>query len=172
MVCIICAEVPQGLKTNAYNVIYTYYIFYHKTTSCLSSLVMILYIKTMVDTFKEKIARFFGVQDRVATALVWASFLVCLANIVLVVVFIIPRWGDLGFLRLHYTVALGVDWVDDWRYIFVFPALAVVIFVLNGWMAGRLSVLHRRLGTMLLGLTMIIEIFIAVGGAIAISLNG
>jgi hypothetical protein len=126
----------------------------------------------MMSTFKEKIARFFGVQDRAAAALVWASFLVCLANIIMIAAFIIPRWGDLGFLRLHYTVALGVDWVDDWRYVFVFPALAAFIFVLNGWLAGRLSAQHRRLGIMLLGLTVIIEIFIAVGGAIAISLNG
>ena len=133
---------------------------------------MISYVKTIMSMFKEKLAKFFGVQDWAATALVWASFLVCLANIILVAVFVIPRWGDLGFLRLHYTVALGVDWVDDWRYIFVFPALATVVFVFNGWLAGRLSVLHRRLGIMLLGLTVIIETFIVIGGAIATSLNG
>lgn len=126
----------------------------------------------MASILKEKIDRFFGIQDRAGAVLTWVGFLVCLGNIANTVLFVFPRWGQLEFLRLHYTAALGIDWHGDWRYIMVFPGLAIVIFMLNGWLSGRLARRQRRLGLMSMALTAIIEIFIAIGGVIAVSLNG
>jgi hypothetical protein len=89
-----------------------------------------------------------------------------------VLAFVLPRWGQLRFLRLHYTVALGIDWVADWRWLFAFPAVALAILPLNGWLAGRLAARQRRLGLMMLAATGLIEAFVLAGAALAVSLNG
>jgi hypothetical protein len=126
----------------------------------------------MADDLKEKMAKFLGIQDRLGAVLFWASCLTCLVNLGLTVNFLLPRWRQLRFLRLHYTAALGIDWVADWRYIFIFPGLAIAVVFINGWLAGRLAGKHRRLGLMALAATVAVQVFFAFGAVIAVSLNG
>lgn len=126
----------------------------------------------MSGQFKEHLASFFGVQSRAAAVYVWGAAALAMANLAAVLAFVLPRWGQLRFLRLHYTVALGVDWVTDWRWLFAYPAAALAILPVNGWLAGRLTGRQRRLGLMMLAVTMLIEAFVLAGAGLAISLNG
>lgn len=126
----------------------------------------------MPSPIREKLAIFFGIKSRGAAAYVWASAALALASLLAVLAYVVPRWGELRFLRLHYTAALGIDWVADWRWLFVFPALAWAILPVNGWLAGRLAGRQRRLGLMMLAATLLVETFILAGAGLAVSLNG
>ncbi|MBN1585087.1 hypothetical protein JW899_01835 [Candidatus Uhrbacteria bacterium] len=125
----------------------------------------------MDNGFRRKLADFFGLRGWLSVSLTGLSFLLCLANAVLVFVFLVSRWGHLGFLRLHYTAALGIDWVDGWRWMLVFPGLAVLFFSANGYLSGYLARRHHRLGLMMSGLTVLVLAAVLAGGALAVSLN-
>jgi len=85
--------------------------------------------------------------------------------------FILPRTGRLDFLRLHYTAALGVDWVGVWWMIFVFPLLGLLTLLINGLLSGILSRKQPLYGLMILGATVCLEIVLAIGGGAAVLLN-
>jgi hypothetical protein len=113
----------------------------------------------------------FGLNDRSSriAAVVAASALVL--NWAAVITFLVPRAGRLKFLKLHYTAALGVDWVGEWWKLFVFPVLGCAIFFVNGAFSGILARKHRLLGLSILFSTAVIEILLAGGGVTAILLN-
>lgn len=112
-----------------------------------------------------------GVHDRMSAALTIASATVLSAHLGVILLFIIPRRADLGFLRLHYTVALGVDWVAEWWKLFVFPAMGAGIFLLNAVFSGMLSATHRTLGLVMLSATATLELALMGGGLMAVLLN-
>lgn len=85
--------------------------------------------------------------------------------------FIVPRLGSLTFLRLHYSAAFGVDWIDRWQYLLIFPALGLAVFVVNGYFAGILGRRHRSLGLAMHLATLVVEVLIAAGTLIAVLLN-
>lgn len=126
----------------------------------------------MSGSVREQLASFLGISSWVAAIFVWGAAALALANLATVSAFILPRWGELRFLRLHYTVALGIDWVADWRWLLAFPAVALAVLILNGWLAGRLTGCQRRLGLMMQAVTVLIEAFVLTGVVLAVSLNG
>ena len=132
---------------------------------------MLWYGLNMIQSFWRKTAFFVGLQDPLSWTLFSASAALFLANAAVVAHFLIGRWGNLGFLRLRHTVAFGIDWVGDWRWIMLFPALGLLMLLANGALAGRLFRRHRRLGVMALFLTVMVEAAVAAAALIAISLN-
>ena len=90
----------------------------------------------------------------------------------LTVAFVLPRGGQLDFLRLHYIAGRGVDWVGDWRMLFVFPVLGTVIWVVNRLLAARLARTSHELARLVMAVTVVIEACIATGGTLAVLLNG
>lgn len=110
--------------------------------------------------------------DRAMRLTAAAAFAVLMVHWAFIVAFLVPRLGELRFLRLHYSAAQGIDWIGDWRAIFTFPGLGLAAFICN---LGFSSALGRRdpvLGRMLMGATVVVEILLAVGGVIAVLLNG
>lgn len=101
-----------------------------------------------------------------------AAFAVLMVHWAFIVAFVIPRLGELRFLRLHYSAAQGVDWIGDWRAIFTFPAIGLAAFFCNVVFASALGRRDRALGRMLMGGTVVVEVLLAVGGVIAVLLNG
>jgi hypothetical protein len=89
-----------------------------------------------------------------------------------ILAFLVPRLGTLHFLRLHYTAAQGVDWVDVWYAIFLFPMLGLATFAVNLAIAMRLGRRNRSLGHVVMVATAFIEAMLAVSGIIAVLLNG
>lgn len=121
---------------------------------------------------REFVVTAYAGMDRVMRVAAVAAFGVLLAHWVLIVAFLLPRIGSLSFLRLHYTASQGIDWVDDWRAIFVFPAFGLVAFVCDFAFAAALARTRRQLGRMIIVGTVLVEIVVAVGGVIAVLLNG
>lgn len=110
--------------------------------------------------------------DRAMRLTAAAAFAVLLVHWAFIVAFVVPRLGELRFLRLHYSASQGIDWIDDWRAIFTFPAVGLGAFVCNVAFAVALARRERELGRLLLGATVIVEAVLAVGGVIAVLLNG
>ena len=101
-----------------------------------------------------------------------AAFGVLMVHWAVIVAFVIPRLGELRFLRLHYSAAQGIDWIGDWRAIFTFPAIGLAAFFCNVIFASSLGRRDRALGRLLMGGTVIVELILAIGGVIAVLLNG
>ena len=114
----------------------------------------------------------FGIYSRKAEILATTAMSVLLVHWLLVLWFTVARLGSLGFLRLHYTAALGVDWIDSWWKIFMFPGFGLAVFLVNGLLAGALSKSHRQFGPLLMGVTIFLQVIFAMGGVMAILLNG
>ena len=84
-----------------------------------------------------------GVTERAsATVAVVAAFFM-LATVGMVVAFLLPQTRHEGFLRLHYTSALGVDWFGPWPWLLVYPAGAIALGAVNATVAGLLAPHHR-----------------------------
>jgi hypothetical protein len=106
---------------------------------------------------------------RIAAA---AAFAVLLAHWLFILAFVVPRLGGLGFLRLHYTAAHGIDWVAGWQAIFTFPGIGLAAFFVNVALAAALAKNHRALGRIVLGAAVLVEVLLAAGGVLAVLLNG
>ena len=117
-----------------------------------------------------RVLRFFGVHDRMSGTLVAVSAVILALHAGLVALFLLPRFGSLDLLRLHYTADLGVDWIADWRYLFVYPAAGAVALLVNGLVAGSVPE-GQRGHAMILSATVLLEIAFAAAGGIAVLLN-
>jgi hypothetical protein len=79
--------------------------------------------------------------------------------------------GNLNYLKLHYSVLFGLDWIDRWWLIATFPLLGLLAFAANMAFAQRLARTRAALGTLMLVSLVPLELLFATGGAIAILLN-
>lgn len=123
----------------------------------------------MPDT--KKVSAALGLDDRQSVVMAAVATVILAAHWGYILIFIIPRIGTLRFLRLHYTTELGVDWVDDWWKIFAYPGLGLLILAANGIIAGRLG-RARLVSRLSYGVAVVCEMLLAVGGALAVSING
>ncbi|MFA6603733.1 MAG: hypothetical protein WCT10_02730 [Patescibacteria group bacterium] len=114
----------------------------------------------------------FGINGRSGLALTAAAGILLAVNFVLVLVFLLPRFGQLDFLRLHYTAELGVDWVAEWWKIFIFPGLGVMVFFSNALFSGILAKKHRLYGHLIWTATLAIEAMLAAASFLVIRING
>jgi hypothetical protein len=106
---------------------------------------------------------------RVAAVL---SFVVLVAHWLFILAFVVPRLGSLSFLRLHYTAAHGIDWVASWEAIFTFPGIGLVVFFVDLAIAAALARTNPSLGRIVLGAAVLVQVILAVGGVLAVLLNG
>ncbi len=111
-------------------------------------------------------------RSRTSTALLAFSLSVLVAHWVAIFAFVIPRLGTLEFLRLHYTAAIGVDWIGAWWMIFSFPVFGLLVYFVNLYFAGVLAKQHRSLAVVAHVSTALIETTLAFGGIAAVLLNG
>lgn len=105
----------------------------------------------------------------------WAvatSLLALIAHWGIVAAFVLPRLGSLGFLRLHYTASQGIDWIDVWYVILLFPTVATLTLVVNAVVAARFALRNKSLARIVLVITAMIELLMTVGGVLVVLLNG
>ncbi|OIO51337.1 hypothetical protein COY93_04135 [Candidatus Uhrbacteria bacterium CG_4_10_14_0_8_um_filter_58_22] len=119
-----------------------------------------------------RLERLFGLYSRKAELAAVLSLVILLAHWSFLLWFSVSRLGTLKFLRLHYTAALGVDWIDSWWKIFVFPGFGLATFLVNAVLSGRLARSHRLFGLVIMWTTVFLEMVFAVGGVMAVLLNG
>lgn len=111
-------------------------------------------------------------RSRTSTALLTFSLGVLVAHWLAVFAFVIPRLGTLEFLRLHYTAAIGVDWIGSWWMIFSFPVFGLLVFFVNLYLENVLTRQHRSLAIVAHVSTALTETTLAFGGIAAVLLNG
>lgn len=112
-----------------------------------------------------------GIRDRAGMGLALAALVVLLGHWITVLWFVMPRLGTLDFLRLHYTAGLGIDWIDAWWYLFAYPAAGFLVLIANVLLASLLGKRHPALGLLVLSATLVVQVFLATGGIIAVFLN-
>lgn len=110
-------------------------------------------------------------RSRISTALLTFSLSVLVAHWLAIFAFVIPRLGTLGFLRLHYTAAIGVDWIGSWWMVFSFPVFGLLVFFVNLSLENVLTRQHRSLAIVVHVSTALTEIALAFGGIAAVLLN-
>jgi len=118
------------------------------------------------------ISRWLNTLDKPMKWAISVSLLALIVHWGIVAAFVIPRLGQLGFLRLHYTARQGVDWVDVWYVILIFPTVATLTLIVNTFVAARFALRNKSLGRLLLVITAMIEILMTVGGVLVVLLNG
>lgn len=111
-------------------------------------------------------------MDGATRALAAVAFVPLLIQWAFIVGFVVPRLGSLHFLRMHYDARGGVDWVDVWYAIFLYPAIGLAAFAVNLALAIHLAKRDQRLSRALLVATAFIEVLLAAGGVIVVLLNG
>jgi hypothetical protein len=100
-----------------------------------------------------------------------ASAVVLFLHVAMVVVFVVQRWNTLDFLRLHYTVDLGVDWIDRWWRIFLFPGLAFFTLLVNSALVVLLKQKHVAYARMMSVATLMLELILFASAIFALPLN-
>lgn len=121
---------------------------------------------------RDNLEKFFGIRSRTGWLFMVLAAVALAANWLAVVIFLASRPAGLpDFLRLHYTAALGVDWVAEWWKIFIYPGVGLAVFFINGFFSGILAKRHRMLGLLILGTTAVMEVLLTVAGFLAVMLN-
>jgi hypothetical protein len=110
-------------------------------------------------------------RDHAAVVPAVASLAALLGHWLAVLWFVVPRLGELDFLRLHYTAGLGIDWIGAWWLLFAYPVAGFGALLVNVFLAVALAARRRELGLLVLWTTFVIQIFLAIGGVIAVLLN-
>ncbi|MEA3249209.1 MAG: hypothetical protein U9Q03_02530 [Patescibacteria group bacterium] len=116
--------------------------------------------------------RVFGIHDRTMEIMAGVAMAVLIVHWMLVMWFIVSRLGSLDFLRLHYTAALGVDWIAVWWMVLIFPGFGLLLFFVNAAFAGLLSKQYRLFSPVIMSITVFLEVVVAIGGIMALLLNG
>ena len=126
----------------------------------------------MPQTDKKSLSTAFGISGRSGLALVLVAGVLLALNLAFVLAFLFPRFGQLDFLRLHYTAELGVDWVAEWWKIFIFPCLGLMVFFSNALFSGILARRHRMYGNLVWTATVLVEAMLAAASFLVIRING
>lgn len=72
---------------------------------------------------------------------------------------------------LHYNIYFGVDAIGDWRNVFIMPAIALLIFLVN-LILSRFFYYKERLASYLFtGMGLLAQLLMAVGVASVIIIN-
>lgn len=121
---------------------------------------------------ERKMERLLGINSRTVEVMAAVAVGVLVVHWMFVMGFVLSRIGSLRFLRLHYTAALGVDWVDAWWMIFMFPLFGLAAFFVNALLSGALSFKYRSSAIVIMSMTVFMEVLAAMGGVMALLLNG
>ena len=76
-----------------------------------------------------------------------------------------------GSVILHYTVYLGVDIYDDAGYAILIPLVALVFLIINTILSILISKNDREIAQIIMGVTVLIQIFALVAGTIITLVN-
>ncbi|HBB36944.1 MAG: hypothetical protein UX02_C0002G0155 [Candidatus Moranbacteria bacterium GW2011_GWC1_45_18] len=72
---------------------------------------------------------------------------------------------------LHYNVYFGVDSIGDWRNVFLMPALAAVIFLVNAVLSRFFYYKERLASYLFAAMALLVQLLMAVGLGSVILIN-
>jgi hypothetical protein len=121
--------------------------------------------------FRARFDRLMGVSGRTSKVAAILGLAVLALHWAVMAAFIVPRLGSLGYVRLHYTATLGVDWVGQWWKLFTFPIAGTVIAFVNALLSGMLIKSTPRGDIVIHCTTALLQIMLATAGIMALLLN-
>ena len=124
-----------------------------------------------MEQFRFRRTGFLATWDKTSRRLVIGGFFILILHWLFILGFIFPRLGTLRFLRLHSMAMIGVNWVDVWWKIFLFPVVGTVAFFINFLFSSFFIKRTRLLSGIILSANLVLQILFAVGGIFVISLN-
>ncbi len=121
--------------------------------------------------FREKAKSFFWHGYWTDPVIFFSLVLAILANLGI--------WAALHFtviatdqpIILHYNVYFGVDSIGDWRNIFVMPAIAILIFLVNLILSRFFYYKERLVSYLFAGMGLLAQLLMAVGVISVIIIN-
>lgn len=72
---------------------------------------------------------------------------------------------------LHYNIYFGVDAIGDWRNVFIMPAIALLIFLVNLILSRFFYYKERLASHLFAGMGLLAQLLMAVGVASVIIIN-
>lgn len=82
-----------------------------------------------------------------------------------------PLRKILPFFSLHYTVYSGVDWVDRWYFVFLYPLFGLLALGGNFWLTSHVYMKERLYSYMLGSATVLLEMILLVYIIFLLSIN-
>lgn len=95
-----------------------------------------------------------------------ASLFFAEAFYILIVVRELPH-----LIILHENIYFGIDRIGPWFYIFFFPALQLLVFLVHGIIGSALFTGNRTLSYLTLGGGVLVSSIIGIGGVIVVHSN-
>jgi len=121
--------------------------------------------------FKQRFQRFFWHGFWTDPAIFFSLILAVIVNLGMwVAVWRIVQPTDRPII-LHYNVFFGVDAIGDWRNVFLMPALAAAILVLNIILSRFFYYKERMAAYLFAGMALIIQLLMAIGLGSIILIN-
>lgn len=123
--------------------------------------------------------------DSLKTSAAWKSKLIIIASGLGLAVNLL-NWGliyfefypavyslppEQSFVPLHYNIFLGIDFFGEWRKIFIFPGIALFIFLLNTILAFILYNKKALISYFLSISSTFCQIFLLISTILAILIN-
>jgi hypothetical protein len=121
--------------------------------------------------FREKARSFFWHGYWTDPAIFFSLLLAFLAN---VGIWIALRWivGPTDqLIILHYNVYFGVDSIGDWRSVFLMPALAGGLMIVNLFLSRFFYYKERLVSYLFAGMALLIQLLMIIGVASVIIIN-
>lgn len=108
-------------------------------------------------------------SNRIVFRLIILSLAANAADWVSLAVFVRPPGYN---IILHYNVYFGVDMMGDWRFVFVLPAIGLLLFFINNFLAAHFFANKERIASYVLLLAaFMIQISLLIASVSVIIIN-
>ncbi len=123
------------------------------------------------EKIKEKFKRFFWHGYWTDPVMFFSLVLAVLANAgIWAVLYFTVESSDRPII-LHYNIYFGVDFVGDWRNVYIMPALAFLIFLINLVLSRFFYYKERFISYLFAVMALLIQLLMAVGVGSIILIN-
>ena len=100
-------------------------------------------------------------------------------SLVLAILMNVGIWAVLRFtvqatdqpIILHYNIYFGVDSIGDWRNVFIMPAIALIIFLVNLILSRFFYYKERPASYLFAGMALLVQLLMMVGLGSVILIN-
>lgn len=123
-------------------------------------------MKNFVSSFTLMIFR-----DKFFKIVVGLSLLINLAIWIFLYVKISPLGNTSSILPLHYNVYFGIDFIGDWKMVFMLPTAGIIFIMINFILADVVYLKDKVIGYFLAGAGLFSQIILAMAAFTVVMLN-
>ncbi len=117
-----------------------------------------------------KIPNFF--KQYLSNRAILVTTLLSLATNVLTWVYLFTKFKPQSEpIFVHYNIYYGVDLIGNWYYIFAFPLIGIIIFIINSIVSMYLFKKSNILSYMIVGILLLLQLIILVSSLVTTRIN-